>query len=144
MQLQPRIKARNAVGPLFVSIGTAEKLATFLELNPNVPSSQIFVDNYQFNAYKTAGFGKLGDESDVGDIQMNAPKLGGMGGWWKYMTNVVKLAPIEEGKSGLPEGVLRLGGTFVIDGDDVLYQHSDSVPGDHPDLEAVMAVVENK
>ena len=55
----------------------------------------------------------------------------------------MKLSPIEEGKPGLPEGVLRLGGTFVIDGSQVLYQHSDKVPGDHPDLEAVLAVVEN-
>lgn len=143
MDLQPRIRAASAaVGPLFVSIGDAEKLATFLSLNPNISPSQIFVEGYDFGIYQRAGFGSLLNSTTVGLKQLQAPNLGGWKRWWNYLTNVVSISPVEKGTSGIPEGVLRLGGTFVIRGDRVVFRHSDSIPGDHPDLEDVMAVVE--
>jgi hypothetical protein len=41
------------------------------------------------------------------------------------------------------EGVLRLGGTFVLDleGGDVLYAHSEELPGISPPVSSVLAVV---
>lgn len=105
----------------------------------------MFVDGYDFDAYNAVGFGSLGEDMnvDASDIKMTAPELGGFGGWWKYLSNVMSLSPVEPGKSGIPEGVKRLGGTFVVKGDDVIYQWSDKVPGDHPNLDDVMQVVEN-
>jgi hypothetical protein len=38
----------------------------------------------------------------------------------------------------LPQGVLRLGGTFAVDGGAVLFAHSDGVPGDHPNVADVI------
>lgn len=130
----------GAVGPLFVSIGDTQKLIKFLELNPSVPRQSMFVDGYEFDAYNAVGFGSLGDKVE-GDIEMTAPELGGFGGWWKYLSNVMSLSPVEPGKSGIPEGVKRLGGTFVVKGDDVIYQWNDKVPGNHPDLADVMKEV---
>jgi hypothetical protein len=41
--------------------------------------------------------------------------------WWAYASNVMKLSPVDvkNMKAEVPEGVLRLGGTFVLDGDQV-------------------------
>lgn len=142
MDFQPQIKELGATGPLFVSIGDTEKLNKFLELNPYVPSDQMFVDDYDFDAYNAVGFGSLGDKMEgASDIEMTAPELGGVGGWWKYLSNVITLSPVEPGKSGIPEGVKRLGGTFVVKGDDVIYQWNDKVPGNHPDLEDVVKAI---
>lgn len=114
----------------------------FLDLNPLVPRRSLYVDDSpDFAAYATAGFGKIGDNDDLkmSDIQMKAPQLG-FGGWWRYLTNVAALSPVPSDlKFGqVPEGVLRLGGTFVIDGDEVLYAHADSFPGDHPAIADVL------
>ena len=38
----------------------------------------------------------------------------------------------------IPEGVLRLGGTFVVSGNDIVYRWSDRLPGDHPDIQQVL------
>jgi hypothetical protein len=120
------------------------KLSKFLELNPDIPSQLMFVDNYDFDAYNSVGFGSMKDlnNSKVKDIQLSAPKLGGFGGWWKYISNVASISPIEPGKQGIPEGVLRLGGTFVIDKDKLIYLWKDVVPGNTPDLEDVMKLIE--
>jgi len=115
-----------------------------LELNPFIPRDQIFVDGYDFTAYKEAGFGRF-DEQDkevVKQVSLTAPDLGGVGEWWKYLSNSMKVAPIpEDMKFGeIPEGVLRLGGTFVVNDDDIVYQWSDRLPGDHPDIANVLSV----
>jgi hypothetical protein len=121
------------------------KLSKFLELNPAIPSQSTFVDDYEFRAYDSAGFGSMKDldNSKVKDLKLSAPKLGGFGGWWKYLTNVASISPVEPGKQGIPEGVLRLGGTFVVDQDELIYLWKDIIPGDTPDLEEVMKLVEN-
>jgi hypothetical protein len=104
----------------------------------------MFVDDYGFNVYKNVGFGSMKDlgNKNMKDIKLSAPKLGGFGGWWKYLSNVASISPVEPGKAGIPEGVLRLGGTFVVKGDELLYLWKDEVPGSTPDLEDVMASVE--
>jgi len=64
----------------------------------------------------------------------------------KYITNVVALSPVDQSTMKLgdvPEGVMRLGGTFVLkrtSDEDVacLYRHEDSIPGDHPEIEEVV------
>lgn len=133
-------------GPIFVSIGDAEKLNTFLEVNSFIPKEQMFVDDYSFDAYKAAGFRRF-DEQDkdvVKNIKLTAPELG-FGEWMTYMSNVGKVSPVPKNmKFGeFPEGVLWTGGTFVIQGNNVLYQWSDTVPGNHPVIEDVIKVAKD-
>ena len=122
------------------------KLSKFLELNPAIPSQSMFVDNYDFDAYKSVGFGSMKDidNSKVKDMKLTAPKLGGFGRWWKYLSNVAAISPIEPGKQGIPEGVLRLGGTFIINKEEVVYLWRDTVPGNTPDLDEVMKLIETQ
>jgi AhpC/TSA antioxidant enzyme len=131
-------------GPIFISIGDSMKLSKFLELNPSIPSQQIFVDNYEFSTYRNVGFGTMKDmdNSKLKNIKLLPPKLGGFSGWWKYLSNVASISPIEPGNVGIPEGVLRLGGTFVVNNDELVYLWKDVVPGDTPDLEEVMKLIE--
>ena len=99
------------------------------------------MDDYSFQAYESVGLKsmELGQEMPK-DLKMRPPELG-LRVWWKYITNVMELSPVEPGSKEFPEGVKRLGGTFVIDGDEVIYQWNDRIPGDTPDLEEVMKVV---
>mmetsp|Transcript_10241 Transcript_10241/g.14697 ORF Transcript_10241/g.14697 Transcript_10241/m.14697 type:complete len:155 (+) Transcript_10241:340-804(+) len=127
-------------GPLFISIGDGGKLDKFLELNPFIPRDQAFVDGYEFSAYNAVGFGSFDAEFAKG-AKVKTPQLGGIGQVWKYLTNVMELSPIEDPSAGIPEGVKRLGGTFVVNGDDVVYQWSDRLPGDTPELSDVLKYV---
>jgi len=136
-------------GPIFISIGDEEKLSAFLDKNPKVPIEQALVDDYDFGAYKAAGFGRLEDtdkdEAKKALNSMTAPELGGgIKGWVDYFTTVMKVSPVPKNmKFGeIPEGVIRLGGTFVVSGEKILYQWSDRVPGDHPDIKEVFAIAE--
>lgn len=144
-KLQPEIDAKGGVGPLFVSIGDSKKLDKFLELNPLIPRRQAFVDDYEFGAYGAAGLGKMEMGQDVPEgiaDKMSAPDLGGIGGWWNYLSNVMDLSPIPEGKAmEFPEGVKMLGGTFVVDGDEVVFTYKDPVPGVTPDTDAILAAI---
>jgi len=141
------MKDLNIVGPIFITIGDKEKLNTFLELNPFIPTDQIYVDGYDFTAYTNASFGRFDEQQNkdaLKEVKLTAPDLGGIGGWWKYMSNVGKISPIpDDMKFGeVPEGVLRLGGTFVIRDDVILYQWSDRVPGDHPIVQDVFDIAQ--
>ena len=71
--------------------------------------------------------------------KLTAPRLSA-GAWWRYLTNVASLSPVPDGlKFGeVPEGVLRLGGTFVVDDDTVRFAHADKFPGDHPAIADVL------
>jgi hypothetical protein len=133
------------VGPLFVSIGDNEKLSAFLEKNPDVPKDQLFGDDdlRKFGAYRAAGFGRF-DEQDpevAKQVKLSAPT--GIN-WWNYATTITKVSPIpKDQKFGeIPEGVLRLGGTFVVKGDEILYRWSDRLPGDHPDTKEVLKIAQ--
>lgn len=121
---------------VLVSLGDAEKLAKFLELNPDIPSSIARVDDSKdFALYEACGFGKFTDATTKPKLQ--SPNFS-FGDWFKYLSNVAKLAPIREGERGVPEGVLRLGGTFVLRGDDVVYAHAEALPGAHADVDDVL------
>mmetsp|Transcript_21622 Transcript_21622/g.31361 ORF Transcript_21622/g.31361 Transcript_21622/m.31361 type:complete len:126 (-) Transcript_21622:266-643(-) len=118
-------------------------MQTFLDQNPSIPSDQMFVDDYSFAAYKAVGFKSFTDtdKEAAKQVKLSAPNLS-FKQWMSYFGNVGKLSPIpKDMKFGqVPEGVLRLGGTFVINGDKVLYQWSDRVPGDHPDIQEVLKI----
>mmetsp|Transcript_27270 Transcript_27270/g.38771 ORF Transcript_27270/g.38771 Transcript_27270/m.38771 type:complete len:140 (-) Transcript_27270:48-467(-) len=127
----------NIAGPVFISIGDEEKLSTFLESNPKAPKDLFLVDNYEFGAYKAAGFGKIAENAELsikGTKKMKPPNFG-FQKWIAYLKSVASLAPIPKGmKLGeVPEGVLRLGGTITISGDRIIYAYEDGVPGDYPD-----------
>lgn len=133
----------GVAGPLFVSIGDAEKLNKFLDLNPSIRRSDAFVDDYSFAAYEGAGFKSMDmantDAAKEAAKSLKPPGLD-MQTWFKYLTNVASLSPIPgQMKFGeIPEGVMRLGGTFVVDADNVVFQWSDKIPGDYPDVEDVV------
>jgi len=127
--------------PVFVSIGDAEKLNTFLSANEWMPRDQMFVDDYNFDAYRAAGFGRFDqlDKESAKNVKLTAPDLGWKA-WLTYFSTVSKVSPIpKDQKFGeIPEGVLWVGGTFVLDSGEVLYQWNDRVPGNHPDVDDVI------
>lgn len=129
-------------GPIFVSIGDSEKLNAFLDKNPRIPRDAMFVDGYNFEVYNKMGFKSFTDQdADVlKGAKFAAPKLS-FQQWFNYALSLGKVSPIPKdipfGK--IPEGVLRLGGTFVVNGDDIVYQWSDKIPGDHPDVQEVVS-----
>lgn len=133
-------------GPTFISIGDADKLNTFLDANDWMGKDQMYVDDYSFDAYKAVGFGRFDevDKEAVKSVKMTAPDLG-FGEWMKYFSIVGKISPIpKDMKFGeVPQGVLRTGGTFVVQGDKVLYQWTDTVPGNHPVIEEVVKIAED-
>mmetsp|Transcript_15592 Transcript_15592/g.48326 ORF Transcript_15592/g.48326 Transcript_15592/m.48326 type:complete len:135 (+) Transcript_15592:878-1282(+) len=115
----------------------------FLDLNPLVPREALFVDDSPtFNAYASAGFRNIGEDQSAtlaDATKLTAPKLTA-GAWWRYLTNVASLSPVPKdmGWGEIPEGVLRLGGTFVVDDDSVRFAHADKFPGDHPAIADVL------
>lgn len=144
-------------GPYFVSIGDEESLKLFLEKNQFISKSNFFVDDKKdFSAYNQLGFGNIGDHKDnVSDIvkSLKAPNMSPQR-WLTYLSSASKLAPIskdakftdfitgggEKGKEKI-EGVLRLGGTFVLDETKLVYVYEDKVPGDHPIVDEVLEQV---
>lgn len=150
----------NIAGPVFISIGDEEKLSLFLENNPKAPRDLFLVDNYEFGAYKAAGFGKIAENAELsvkGTKRMKPPNLG-FQQWISYLKSVTALAPIPKGRicipcfiifntfilikgmklGEVPEGVLRLGGTIALSGDRIIYTYEDGVPGDYPDPKEVI------
>jgi len=145
--LQQELDEADIAGPIFISIGDAEKLDTFLELNPFIPRDRAFVDDYSFGAYEAVGFGKFSDVKDEEVLKSYKPTAPGLtlGEFWKYLTNAGKLSPIpKDAKFGdFPEGVLMVGGTFVVNGQDIIYQWNDQIPGNHPVVNDVVEVAKN-
>ena len=138
------MKAAGVGGPLLVSVGRADQLAKFLELNPELAGMAAAVDDTKtFEAYRAAGLGMLGDTKLETPPDFKPPTSMGPGKWFKYMANTVGLAPIPKDadfKFGdVPEGVRVLGGTYVLDGDEVVFSHQDAVPGATPEIGAVLA-----
>lgn len=128
-------------GPVFVSIGDSEKLNIFLSQNPNVRREDFFVDNYSFDAYRAVGYTKKFAESNLGEVTKVEPPDLSPGQWMSYLGNAGKVQPFPNGQElQFPEGVLRLGGTMVVNGNDIVYQWNDLVPGDHPNIDYVMSV----
>lgn len=100
----------------------------------------MFVDasEYEFAAYNAVGLALLGDDQAQGaEAAKNLrPPDFGMGEWFRYLTNVIKLSPVPTDGSlkfgDVPEGVKRLGGTFVIKGGKVSAAWEDPLPGSYP------------
>lgn len=84
-----------------------------------------------------------GDKVLAGPPAMKPPTMG-LGKWLKYLGNVAQLAPTAKADPNPfkpPEGVLVLGGTYALKGNDVVFAHMDEVPGATPDIEEVLAAV---
>ena len=99
----------------------------------------LFVDDSpERDAYTGQGFGKIGDVKPE-TSEMSKPGFT-PSQWWSYLSNVMSLSPVPKDiKFGeVPQGVLQLGGTFVIEGDDVTYAWADPIPGQHPEPEDVL------
>jgi hypothetical protein len=90
------LEAAGVGGPIFVSIGDADKLNTFLNANDWMGRDRMFVDDYSFDAYRAAGFGRFDqvDKDAVKNIKMTAPELGGFGEWINYFSIVGKVSPV--------------------------------------------------
>mmetsp|Transcript_1269 Transcript_1269/g.1336 ORF Transcript_1269/g.1336 Transcript_1269/m.1336 type:complete len:145 (-) Transcript_1269:648-1082(-) len=138
------MRAAGISGPCFVSLGDSTKLNKFLQNNPKIDKNSILVDGYDFSAYKAVGFQSLYDDKNLtikGAKSMKAPMLSAKE-WFDYLRSVGSLVPSDKPLSaGIPEGVRRLGGTFAIDGNSVVYAYEDGVPGDHPDPSDVLKVL---
>jgi len=149
-ELQRNNPQDSVAGPIFISIGDVEKLEAFLEKNPKIPRESVLVDDYEFGAYQAAGFSRF-DEQDsettkAASKRLSAPPLEGWKDWWTYISTAAKVSPIpKDAKFGdFPVGVLQLGGTFVINGNDIVYRWSDKLPGDHPDAEEVWSIAKEE
>jgi hypothetical protein len=70
---------KQALVVIIISIGDADKLNTFLHANKWMGRDMMFMDNYSFNAYKVAGFGRFDqvNKETVKNLMMTAPELGG-------------------------------------------------------------------
>ena len=90
-----------------------------------------------FDLYEAAGFGKIGDVANPS--QMPAPPIRPRA-VVQVPRHVIALAPIrkDEKLTGPPEGVLRLGGTFAVDGENITYAHAEELPGTSPEVRDVM------
>jgi len=84
-----------------VSIGDADKLNTFLNANDWMDRDRMFVDDYSFDAYRAAGFGRFDqvDKEAVKNVKMTAPELGGFGEWMNYFSIVGKVSPVPKVRS---------------------------------------------
>ena len=139
---------QDVVGPIFISIGSPEKLETFLQLNPTVPRNNILVDDYDHKLYKQLGFSRFDElkNDQAGDIKFKKliPNLG-IASLFSYATRFIDMVPTEGDLNWrqLPEGGLRNGGTLVVKKDDVIYQWSDKVPSDVPDITDVVNVAKD-
>jgi len=131
-------------GPLFVSVGQPEQLQQFLEINPELKDAKALIDDSaDFAGYKSVGFNvMLGDKKLETPPDFKPPTMG-MGKWASYMRNVASLSPIpKDMKLGeVPQGVRVLGGTYAVDGDEVVFSHMDEVPGATPEIAAVLKTV---
>lgn len=136
------------VKPKFVSIGSQEQLKLFLDLNPDMPPENTFsvpIDDFD-SSYGAAGLGTMSDGKAPSLSTLAKMKAPSGINPISYAMNVVKLSPVEAGKvrfGEVPEGVMRLGGTFVLkrtEGGNVetLYRHEDQIPGDHPEIGEVL------
>jgi len=131
--------------PIFVSIGTSEKLETFLEMNSCVPRDGILVDDYDHTLYKKLEFSRFDEAELVWSDTLKASKLLqftniGVANLLNYTTNALTMAPVKGRVDwrSLPEGGLRNGGTLIVNGEDIVYQWSDKIPSDVPNVNDIL------
>ena len=144
-----RNRDKKIVGPIYVSIGDPDRLNGFLEKHPYIPRDTMFVDGYDFSAYKEAGFGRFDEKpKEITDKAEAKPlRFGGLGGWWTFLSNFMQLAPVTEDmkfpEMFTPPGLFWVGGTFVVRGDDIIYRWDDRISGDHPEASEVLAIAQD-
>jgi len=131
--------------PIFVSIGTSEKLETFLEMNSCVPRDGILVDDYDHTLYKKLEFSRFDEAELVWSDTLKASKLLqftniGVANLLNYTTKALTMAPVKGRVDwrSLPEGGLRNGGTLIVNGEDIVYQWSDKIPSDVPNVNDIL------
>eukprot|EP00669_Euglena_mutabilis_P014232 TRINITY_DN9283_c0_g1_i1.p3 TRINITY_DN9283_c0_g1~~TRINITY_DN9283_c0_g1_i1.p3 ORF type:complete len:235 (-),score=21.46 TRINITY_DN9283_c0_g1_i1:155-859(-) len=131
LEFRDPLRAAGVRGPLFVSVGNNDNLRAFLQANPHFPPDSVFVDTKDLAAYKAVGFKKL---FEVTPKPTGLPGLSG-DQWRTYLSNLQSLLPFgnERDPAAVSDGVRQLGGTFVLNGNDVIYGWADRVPGDDPD-----------
>lgn len=125
-------------------MGRSDQLASFMRLNPEITAPLLIDDSPTFDSYRAAGFNYLmGDKPLQSPPDFKPPKTMTGGKWWGYLTNVKDLSPVPKELTfgEVPPGVKVLGGTYALDGDEVVFSHMDVVPGATPDIEEVMAAV---
>ena len=133
---------------VMLSIGDVEKLNQFLDANPEVTRDLMYVDasEYKFDAYNDAGLALIGDNEAQSAEAAKDMKPPGFttGQWWTYLTSVMKLSPVpKDMKFGeIPEGVKRLGGSFVVENGKITAAWIDPLPGSYPEPAEVLRTVE--
>mmetsp|Transcript_25804 Transcript_25804/g.74295 ORF Transcript_25804/g.74295 Transcript_25804/m.74295 type:complete len:286 (+) Transcript_25804:15-872(+) len=147
--VQEDLNKAGIKGPIFVSIGDEDRLNAFLLKNPEIPAENFFVDGYDFSAYREAGFGRF-DEKPKEIIENVRPKpanFGGFQGWWTFLTSFIPLAPVTPDmkfpENLTPEGLFWVGGTFVVNGNDIIYRWNDRISGDHPEASDILEIAKN-
>ena len=69
-QLQQESQTNKVRGPIFVSIGSVDKLKLFLEKNPKIPADRILVDDYDHQSYKeTMGFERFDEIKSFNELR---------------------------------------------------------------------------
>ena len=127
---------------VFISIGDAEKLSLFLEKNPLLERALVLTDGYSLDAYNKVGFTNIGDNLDLsmkGIRRFHIPNLSSEQ-WKDYSNTMAKLTPLTTLWDiwKLPEGVRRLGGTFALEDQNILYGSEEGLPGDNPNPDDVI------
>ena len=144
-ELQQEMGNENIGGPIFVSIGDQQRLNAFLDKNPNIPRENMFVDGYDFAAYKQAGFGRFDEKpKEATESAIQKPVKLGLEGWWTFLTSFAPLAPVTEDmkfpEMFTPEGLFWVGGTLVVRGNDIAYRWDDRTSGDQPEAAEVLSI----
>ena len=77
MKQADRLATAGVAGPLFISVGRAEQLEKFVELNPELAGAPALIDDTPtFEAYRAAGFNYLmGDKPLDGPPEMKVPTI---------------------------------------------------------------------
>mmetsp|Transcript_28791 Transcript_28791/g.81217 ORF Transcript_28791/g.81217 Transcript_28791/m.81217 type:complete len:169 (-) Transcript_28791:183-689(-) len=149
-ELQRNNPQNSVAGPIFISIGDVEKLEAFLEKNPKIPRESVLVDDYEFGAYQAAGFSRFDKQNSqtmmAASKRISLPPFEGWKDWWTYLTTAGKIMPIPKDATFgyYPVGIVQLGGTFVINGNDIVYRWSEKLPSDHPEIEEVWSIAKEE
>mmetsp|Transcript_26929 Transcript_26929/g.48677 ORF Transcript_26929/g.48677 Transcript_26929/m.48677 type:complete len:134 (-) Transcript_26929:202-603(-) len=130
-----------------IAPGNVEQLNEFLDELPTLSRDKVFVDSSDgYEAYRAMNFGRLEFGKSLPDgLELQAPDMGGIGGWFQYLNKVVALSPkpAKGSEGGVPEGVTLLGGTLVVQDEQVTYAWADRIPGDHPKPQGVFENLPN-
>ena len=132
-------------GPIFVSIGDSEQLATFLENNPKIPTQSILVDNLGLKAYKSLGFEKIGENPKnaiKGTLNMKMPTNINFKEYLKTVQNDFNSRSKNDFKERVPS-LAQLGGTIAVNKNNIVFFYEEGVPGDNANPLEVLKSLES-